>query len=232
MAFASLSPQSDRVPGRRLNPRSSRGFTLIELLVVCAIVVIISSLILVDNNKFGGEVTLENLAYDIALTIRQAQVYGIAVANVGNNSNFSSGYGVVFSANYASLNPPQYYLFADLQNNGIYNPSYTPSEEVQEEDLQQGYQVSQLCVISESNTTLCTPSEVDILFKRPEPVAYISAGFNGATPASCSIGFAQNNFTNCYTEAEITIESPKGGTRTVDVYQNGQISVQQTTSDF
>src|SRR3989344_4615422 len=63
----------------RLAARSSqlvageRGFTLVELMVVTGILVVITSLILANNTRFGGAVLLENLAYDIALSMRKAQ---------------------------------------------------------------------------------------------------------------------------------------------------------------
>lgn len=212
---------------------SARGFTLIELLVVCAIIIVISALILVDNNKFGGDVTLENLAYDVALTLRQTQVYGIAVERFGNgnciadSSNcFSAGYGMHF----ALSDPTHYYLFADLENTGVFDANYPTSQtypdgEIVETDaLDQGYYITGLCVVPEIGGTTCTPvSEVDILYKRPEPEAYISASASNSPPASC----VQNPLSDCYFESEITLEDPKGDTRTVLVDATGQISVQQ-----
>src|SRR3989344_1409035 len=53
----------------------TKGFTLIELLVVSAIVVMLATVILSSHGKFGGQVLLQNFAYDVALSIRQAQVY-------------------------------------------------------------------------------------------------------------------------------------------------------------
>jgi Tfp pilus assembly protein FimT len=206
------------------------GFTLIELLVVCAIVIVISAVILVDNNKFGGEVILENLAYDIALTVRQTQVYGIAVERFGTvncsqqgTNCFSSGYGMYFSLS----DPTQYILFADLENTGIYdpnftNPSYPTGEVVQTTDIQSGYSVQSLCVTpSSGGSRACSPvNEIDILFQRPEPNAFISAAGSGR-PVSCS-----QNPIACNYEAQITLLSPRGATSTVVVDATGQISVQ------
>src|SRR3989344_5480115 len=111
----------------RLAARSSqlvageRGFTLVELMVVTGIFVVITSLILANNTRFGGAVLLENLAYDIALSVRRAQVYGIAVRRFGED-DFSAGYGVNFTIG----TPAVYILFADIYpkstGNGIYEP--------------------------------------------------------------------------------------------------------------
>src|SRR5262249_48785596 len=124
MADASFWSRSARVSQRGIAvSRAKAGFTLIELLVVCAIIVVITSLVLIDNNKFGGDVKLENFAYDVALSIRQTQVYGIAVERFGNN-NFSTGYGMRFSL----ASPTTYILFADEDSTGVYDGTASPSE--------------------------------------------------------------------------------------------------------
>jgi len=190
----------------------SAGFTLIELLVVCAIIIVVTGLILIDNNKFGGEVILENLAYDVALSVRQAQVYGIAVNRFGSNT-FTAGYGIHF----ASASPSTYVLFADLKGNGMYDPSYSPSELVQTINLTQGYAITNLCATpASSNTETCGLSSLDILFKRPEPDAYISQ--NGISAITSPAALQQ--------EARILLISPKGQIVPVEVDATGQISVQ------
>ena len=68
------------------------GFSLIELLVVTGVIAVISGLMLVSNSTFGGQILLQNLAYDIALTLRQAQVYGISVQRFG--TSYGSSYGM------------------------------------------------------------------------------------------------------------------------------------------
>ena len=218
MAHASLRTRPARVPRRGLALSTSKGFTLIELLVVCAIIIVITAIVLVDNNKFGGEVTLENLAYDIALSVRQTQVYGIAVERFGT-SNFSAGYGMHFSLS----SPTTYILFADEDGTGIYDPNTSPSEIVDTDTIQQGYAITGLCVIPNTggSQTCNSVSEVDILYVRPEPEAYISASQSGSPP-SC----IQNQSANCNYEAQITLTAPDGVTRTVVVDATGQISVQ------
>ncbi|HTR18708.1 MAG TPA: hypothetical protein VMH91_01860 [Candidatus Paceibacterota bacterium] len=190
---------------------------MIELLVVCAIIVVITAVILVDNNKFGGAILLENLAYDVALTVRQAQVYGIAVERFGQNTNvFNVGYGMYFSTS----DPTHYYLFADSEGTGIYDSGASPTEVQQKTTIQNGYAISSLCAVSQFGGTTCTPmSEIDILFQRPEPNAFISAAASGAPPSCVQSAVA------CYYEAQITLLSPKGDTRTVIVDATGQISV-------
>lgn len=200
-----------------------RGFTLIELLVVCAIIIVVSTIVLIDNNKFGGDITLENFAYSVALSIRQAQVYGIAVERFGTNCTtgsastcFASGYGMHF----ALSSPTTYILFADEDGTGVYDPAASPSEVVQSNTIQQGYAVTSLCVITNTSqhATCQSVNQIDILYIRPEPEAYITGG---GSPNSCK-KYPQN----CNYEAQITLTSPKGDTRSVVVDATGQISVQ------
>ncbi len=224
MANASLWTRPARVSQRDVSLSApgalpaQAGFTLIELLVVCAIIIIITAIILVNNNKFGGTVTLENFAYDVALSLRQTQVYGIAVERFGTNT-FNTGYGMQFTL----ANPNTYLLFADENGTGVYDVSATPSEIVQSNTIQTGYAITALCAIPDVNGTTCTPAtEIDIVYVRPEPDAYISIGQGGGAPVSC----IKNRNTACYYEAHITLTSPKGDTRDVVVDATGQISVQ------
>ena len=195
---------------------------------MCAIIVVITTLVLVDNNKFGGEVILENLAYDVALSVRQTQVYGIAVERFGTNcsgtdsasSCFNAGYGMYFSLS----SPSTYILFADESGTGIYNPSVTPSEIVESDSLDQGYAITGLCVIADSGSArhAFPVTEIDILIPASGAGSIHKRGAQAALPVSC----VQDQSVNCNYEAQITLTSPKGDKRTVIVDATGQMSVQ------
>ncbi len=193
---------------------SIRGFTLIELLVVTAILVIITSLVLVNNNRFGGQILLENLGYDVALSVRQAQVYGISVHSFGGN--FTAGYGIHFGRN----SPASYVLFADAAlANGLYDGCPTPAscELVTSTTIRGGYTVADLCSTpSGSLVETCGLSALDILFKRPEPDAYISA--NGTSGVLNPVAL--------YERGRIILASPQNVRMSVVVEATGQISVQ------
>ena len=64
-----------------LNPIPSRsgGFTLIELIVSVAIFVFMTALVVAKYGNFNQSVLMTDLAYDIALTLRTAQTYGVSV---------------------------------------------------------------------------------------------------------------------------------------------------------
>ena len=194
---------------------TARGFTLIELMVVTGILVVITSLILANNTRFGGAVLLENLAYDIALSVRRAQVYGIAVQRFGTD-DFSAGYGV----NFTSGTPTVYILFADIYpistGNGIYEP--LQSELVDSVSIQGGYRIIDLCATSPNSLSeTCGLTALDILFKRPEPGAFISKnGISGiANPAALQ------------EKGRIILESPRGNKTSVIVEASGQIAVEK-----
>lgn len=205
------------------NLKQSRGFSLIELLVVCGIIALISGLMLVSNSAFGGQVLLQNLSYDIALTLRQAQVYGISVQRFGT-SNYGSAYGMHFDTS----NPIVYPLFADaITVNGLYDP--TPGVPLTDETVKTttiggGFRIYKLCVPAGADSTSCTSvTALDIIFKRPDPDACIS--INNIGQISVVNGSPVCN--PVYTSARITVIAPRGNKSSVIVYQNGQISVQK-----
>ncbi|OGI25003.1 MAG: hypothetical protein A3E38_00015 [Candidatus Moranbacteria bacterium RIFCSPHIGHO2_12_FULL_54_9] len=219
-----------QVPGRKFTHsvfpwNQARGFTLIELIVVTAIIVVITGVVLVNNNRFGGVVQLENLTYDVALSIRQAQVYGISVQRFGA-STFSAGYG----AHFEMANPGTYWVFADaLTTNGVFDcaPNPTPDncERVQTTEITRGYSVKGLCAPAGADATTCTRVlKLDVLFKRPEPDAWISGRNNDSEP-SCT----PSQGGTCYESGRIILASPRSDTMSVVVEANGQISVQRGT---
>ncbi|MBI5140304.1 MAG: type II secretion system protein [Candidatus Vogelbacteria bacterium] len=103
-------------------PSTSSGFTLIELLVTISIFLIVTVVTLANFPQFSNKLSLDLLAEDIALSIKQAQVFGSSV--FGTTGDVSSGkifkaYGVHFPAPLpiiASQPIPNYnyILYADL----------------------------------------------------------------------------------------------------------------------
>lgn len=225
MVRAIIRGCTSAVSSRTLN---QRGFSLIELLAVTAIIAIISGMLLMSNSRFGGSVLLENLAYDIALSIRQAQVYGVSVQRFDINSSsytFAAGYGVHLDTN----SPFQYITFSDVCTpaNGLYDTAGggCPLGETvgSVTNLERGFRIAKLCAPAGSTVASCTAvsnpgvNPVDILFKRPEPDAWISTANQ-----SCILG---NGI--CQQSLRIIVMSPRGDVTSVVVANNGQISVQR-----
>ena len=187
--------------------RVSRAFTLVEMLVVTAIIIVVSSVVLVNSGRLGGQFILDNFAYDLALTVRQAQVYGISVRNFGGN--FNVAYGIHFD----SSTPTTYLLYGDV---GTPNGLYDTGELVQSFTITRGFKIASICVTPNALTPEnCTISKLDVLFKRPEPDALISA-----ENLSCLLVP-----TSCQESTRIVLVAPRGNTKSVVIAANGQISV-------
>ena len=98
---------------KKVNYRKS-GFTLIELMVVLVIFVALTGIMISSQSKFDGSILLDNLAYDIALSIREAQTYGVNVKEFATSSSPSvfAGYGV----NFMKADNKHYILYSDVNN--------------------------------------------------------------------------------------------------------------------
>ena len=175
------------------------GFTLVELLVSVAIFTLITTTAVFNNAQFNGNVLLTNLAYEVALSVRQAQFYGITVKQSSTNT-FDAGYGIHFD----TATPAAYILFEDKPTP---DKTYTANEALETYTLRKGNTISKVCVTNVSRTCLSPGSTVDITFIRPNPDAYIRY---------------QGSF---YSQAEICVSSPLGNKRKVVVESTGQISV-------
>ena len=194
------------------------GFTLIEMLVVLAIIGVITGIMFSSQSSFNKSLVLANTAYDIALTIRSAETFGLGSRASGNITNV--GYGVHFTKGNSFI------LFADTDpspnSSNCHNlpPSgnssapdakpgdckYTVGNDslIQTYTIGNGMTVSGLCADS-----TCSISSLDIVFARPNPDAFIRANGVGTT---------------AYSKACITITSSQGGSHYITVTTAGQIN--------
>ena len=112
--------------GFTLHPRAfSRhrgGFTLIELMISIAILVIMTTAMLLRQRQIDSIVRVRNVATEIVQMVRQAQVYGInkKSGSGGINSGSQSTFGIYFDTR---LNKNQeIILFDDTDHNHLYIP--------------------------------------------------------------------------------------------------------------
>jgi prepilin-type N-terminal cleavage/methylation domain-containing protein len=189
-----------------------KGFSLVELLVTISIFAILTVIILTQNAQFNGTILLNNLAFDVALSVRQAQVYGLSVRQSTSSTPFDVGYGV----NFDITNPTSYILFADGNNNSRYDTS--PSEALNVFTVNHADKISSLCGTDSAGAQTCSSGGVltrlTIVFKRPNLDAQISSNVAGGV----------------YQTATITVSSPNNNTRTVSIASTGQISVNPSGS--
>lgn len=163
-----------------------RGFTLIELMVTMAIFVIMTALIMARYNSFYSGTIFTNIAYDIALTIRQAQTYGISV-KVGdrNPSTFGSAYGVAFQLGTGNKN---FILYRDIDGRGYTNDMTDPPESTY--SIKQGAYISYMCV--GTSAVACTSTgKLSIIFLRPNPEPQIC----GVDTSDCGYKYAEITIT-------------------------------------
>jgi len=214
---------------RRIGGQAPRGFTLIELLVVSLIVILITGTILFRQQGFNSSTLLRSLAYSVALSVRQAQVYGVSVRESGvNTSAFGQGYGVVFSTTGCGLQgSSRYQLFADLDGNGVFAghgttealPCYTVGN-----GRGTDYKVWNFCAHAINGSDTCMlpspPTAVtalNIYFRRPNPDACFA--INGG--ATCAAGAVP-----VYDYAYIELRAQGSADyRIVKVSSTGQIAV-------
>jgi prepilin-type N-terminal cleavage/methylation domain-containing protein len=78
------------------------GFTLVEMMVVMTLVTILATVIIFNHQKFNDNLELTNLSYEVALSLRQAQVYGVSVKEFKEGTTeeqrFGTPYGVHFNS--------------------------------------------------------------------------------------------------------------------------------------
>lgn len=209
----------------RLRRGVQKGFSLIELLVSIAIFTAITALIMVNQSGFGGSVLITNLAYDVALGIRQAQVYGISVRRVSTvpEQAFDRSYGIHFDLQ------RQFVLFVDLDKDGRYDttandtkgclPTANP-ECVNVFRIEQGNMITRFCAGADCAGAQANGGidALDILFRRPEPEPIIHG-------IKDKVVIQDGGVPRVYTNSSVTVTSPQGMSRRVEVSSSGQISI-------
>src|ERR1035437_2774751 len=203
----------------KLNKKA--GFTLVELLITITMFVIITGVVLVNSNTFDNSVLLHNFAYDVALTIKQAQSYGV---NVRENSSgsFNYDYGVYFDLTQSNVNYVLFNNTPDVNNNynKIYNDPITTcsasGECIQKYTIRKGTFIQSICVGDSELTCDPTVKQLSILFHRPKLDAYIYIN-----------NVYTGNDTDLKSYAKIIFAATNGATSTVVVTSVGQIYIKK-----
>jgi len=217
-----------------------QGVTLIELMVVVGIFSIVSTILLFNYSDFSTNVSVRNLAQDIALSVRKAQSYATSVRNIPlNNGTFQTDafktYGAAFSIgdNRArpglyDPTPKQFIIFADYTDSGAGSSTsddriYTAGQNcgapadtdecLESLSINTADKVVAFCDDGATGSACTTNGPLYITFTRPIPDAHICLLKDGST--------------QCTTPAyvDIVVESVKGLQHKVTVWNTGQISV-------
>jgi prepilin-type N-terminal cleavage/methylation domain-containing protein len=189
----------------------SKGFTLVEMLSVLAIFSILTSVVVFNYNKFRSDTILTNMAYEVALSIREAQIYGVS-ARQSASIDYKVPYGI-----FIPKDSEQYYLFADTGNETDDTPDgkfsgtncANPGQDtcVTTYSLQRGMKISDVQYSQDTNCQYT--DDMSIVFKRPNPEPI----------------FNNSGGTTNIIKTLITIEAPDGAQRHVWIYNNGQVDV-------
>ena len=186
----------------------NQGFTFIELIMVIVIFSIFSGVVMFNFGDFSDSISVQNLAQQIALEIKQAQSDAI----MGKDASVFTGtcdtmscrpsYGVSFNAS-PSQNK-QFIYFQDLNNNNIIDDDNLSANQLVV--IPRENYISAVCFDGEDCSSNNSKS-VDITFIRPFPNAHFSDS-----------GILNN--------VKIVVKSPRSdATRTITVTSLGQISV-------
>ncbi len=182
---------------------NTKGFTLVELMISVGIFAMMTALLLAKFGTFNQGILLSNLAYDVALTIRNAQSYGLNVKSADRATNvFDYPYGVHFVAGESKFT-----FFADVNSSGVYD-SGDDSIPTQITNIKRGSKILKICLNSDCTPPPTPPTTLDITFKRPDPNALIR--IDGGTKSY----------------AKIVLEATDGSIRNIVVRSTGQIAVE------
>ena len=204
---------------------------MIEMLVVLAIISIITLVVITSQSAFNRTLLLANAAYDVALTMRSAQSYGVG-SRVGAGIS-RAGYGLSFDRS----KPNSFVFFADsTPGPSTSSTSCHPATDITAPDAKAGncayesatdtkiadYQLPRRFIFQDfctysggswqcANSNGSTVSRLDIVFVRPDPSPYISK--NGSFSTTVPV-----------TKACITLASPEGWVRHISVSSSGEVA--------
>ncbi len=191
------------------------GFTLIELLVASSIIIVITIVLLFRQGRFNSSTLLRSLSYSVALSVRQAQLYGTSVRETTAGSNVFPSYGVYFKSGSAT----QYFFGADINGDGVIATGGSEDVSPSPYNVRGGYEIKNFCAyVAGSGAAHCYTddgisndiiSTLTIRFVRPNPDALFATSQSGYQ----------------YSSACIEMESPGEDTRAITVTSTGQISV-------
>ena len=193
--------------------KNKKGFSLTELMVVIAIITAITSALILQQNKWNDRLALDTQTYELALMLRQAQVYSLGVRQyVGASGDpFNVGYGVCAD----SSNTGSYIFFVDKNNDG----KCGVGETIETKNLTRGVYMSKICGTNNLLAERCSPDvgniqSIHISFLRPSPAPRIALLNNGG-----------NNSSSVGTPAYIYLTSASNTSFKVKLDSTGQISI-------
>lgn len=209
---------------------NGQGFTVVELMVVVAIFAVISALSAYNYRAFETNITVKNLAQDIALTIRKAQSFTLGFQNPEPTlpEEVVVGYGLHIDMD----EPDRFLIFGDfkitdplIEQNGYYNGSscdvfFNPQEEcIELISIATSDRIEAICL----NDSDCVfQGKLDIVFNRPNHDALFSF-FDSSNLTQTNLDPLTGN---PISHVAISVVSVEGLRRFITVWNTGVISVE------
>ena len=186
-----------------------RGFSLVELLITIGIVIMVTGAVLVRHTSFNSSTLLKSQAFELSLDIRTAQQYSISAR--ADRTDTRAAYGVYFDAQI----PGQYQLFLDADDDSMYDPG----EEVGLANaLDSRFFIKEICHQNATARQCSDRRKGSVAFKRPN--------FDAIIRTSWADGSNYGVSNRTWIDVVIASVDDINTTRTVTVYQTGQIGVQ------
>lgn len=215
---------------KKIKENTSRGFTLVEMTIVAAIFGILTMIVVLKYGDFTSNLLVTNMAYEIALTARQAQAFGVGVRGfeLDGDRGFGYPYGVFLNLDDGTSETGtlarSFIFFVDRDDDlfcddgviggpGVSNCVCAAGDEcINQFTLQRNIRITSIGV-GNQNFDCDTVTAAAVTFKRPSPEARI---IKQEGDFEDGLGFIQ-----------IKVEAPATETNPsyVLIRKNGQISV-------
>jgi competence protein ComGC len=198
--------------------RLNWGFTLMELMVVMFVSTVILTTLVVQNNRWNDQLTVNTQAYEVALMIRQAQIYSLGVREDkdGSGNKFDVGYGVFLDM----ATPDRYTFFAD-RNKDL---KMDLNEAIEAKNFSRGVTMKKICGFNPGGQEKCSSDsnnngnlyKMSVSFRRPDPQAILLPLNNGG-----------NYYNGVNPPIKIYLQSIGGKESFMTIDTSGQISISQ-----
>jgi prepilin-type N-terminal cleavage/methylation domain-containing protein len=161
-----------------------KGFSLPELIIVIAIFAIITTMAMFDQARLNSNTLLTNMAYEIALSVREAQVYGIGVRDASFSTTATGIFSGQYGAHFNIATPREVMVFGNASETYVpYDPS-GPGAQARVRyvfENQRGNFISAICVgnLEASTVRACETGQpeivnvAEVVFRRPVPAPNI-----------------------------------------------------------
>jgi Tfp pilus assembly protein FimT len=179
---------------------------LAEIVIVLSIVGFLTAAVIAQYRNFDSTTVLRNLAYEVALSVREAQVMTISTSNLGGGGTLltegQNSYGIHFTENSGT-----YVIFNDHDSDNQYDPG---TELVKLISITQGASITSLVERRANSADEYSIDEATITFDRPH----------------LDTTFRTTSGSNNVVEVIVTVTSNRGGDRMVHIARSGRISVE------